>query len=154
MYRILEVLQQVSKFDCARKPFECLLISHARLLLPTTGCIPKMLPTSEQAPVLPDTSSSQPHHHSKQQAAAMSYGYGPTVVYPAFSMAEPFGSGFDVAKENFAALQQGMHAVPAKVGLAWAPGAWAGLKRAPVLTSGQSCCRRPLLCSRTAAVTA
>lgn len=43
----------------------------------------------------------------------MSYSYGPTVVYPSFSMGEPFGSGYD-AKENCAALQ-GMHAVPVKV---------------------------------------
>lgn len=150
---------QVSQFDLLRNEFKCLLMSTAGLLLPPTGCIPKMLPTSQQAPVLlPDTnSSSQPHHSTKQQqAAAMSYGYGPTVVqYPAFSMAEPcFGSGFDAAKENFAALQQGMHAVPAKVGLVGAPGARAALKRAFVLISGQSCCRRPLPSSRTAAVTA
>lgn len=40
----------------------------------------------------------------------MSYSYGPTVVFPAFSMGEPFGiSGYD-AKENYGAFQ-GMHAV-------------------------------------------
>jgi hypothetical protein len=54
------------------------------------------------------------HNLQRQQPAAMSYSYGPTVVFPvsAFSMGEPFG--FE-AKENYAALQQGMHAVPVKV---------------------------------------
>lgn len=56
------------------------------------------------------------HNQQRQQNAAMSYSYGPTVVYPvtAFSMGEPFGYE---AKENFAALQQGLHAMPVKVRL-------------------------------------
>jgi hypothetical protein len=59
---------------------------------------------------------------NSQQHGAMSYSYGPTVVYPvsAFSMGEPFG--FE-AKENYAALNQGMHAVPAKVRPGGRPGA-------------------------------
>lgn len=67
-----------------------------------------------------------------QQHGAMSYSYGPTVVYPvsAFSMGEPFG--FE-AKENYSGLTQAMHAVPAKVrpgaarGLEWDPNTLRGL---------------------------
>jgi hypothetical protein len=44
----------------------------------------------------------------------MSYSYGPTVVYPAFTMGEPFGSSSYDAKENYAALQ-GMHLSSVKV---------------------------------------
>lgn len=66
-----------------------------------------------------------------QQHGAMSYSYGPTVVYPisAFSMGEPFSMGFE-AKENYG--HQGMHAVPAKV----LPGAARGLEWDPHMLRG------------------
>lgn len=95
------------------------------------------------------------HNLQRQQPAAMSYSYGPTVVYPvsAFSMGEPFG--FE-AKENYAALQQGMHAVPAKVShtapyrIAGAPGA---LQHVAFIDLWTLYCRKPSQYSRTPAVT-
>jgi hypothetical protein len=95
------------------------------------------------------------HNLQRQQPAAMSYSYGPTMVYPvsAFSIGEPFG--FE-AKENYAALQQGMHAVPAKVSHT-VPSRHA---RGPEMLDDVACthlwtlyCRSPSQCSRTPAVT-
>lgn len=69
-----------------------------------------MLPTLiQEADPAPQHSQHQ-QKTVRQQPPAMSYSYGPTVIFPAFSMGEPFGiSGYD-AKENYGAFQ-GMHAV-------------------------------------------
>lgn len=53
----------------------------------------------------PCSTSQHTHHNApvqRQPAAAMSYSYGPTVVYPSFNMGETFvgGAGYDAAKEN------------------------------------------------------